>query len=307
MALTLSPRDQRLAALGLLALVLVAAYGLLVHSWFTGPWLALNERMDALGEQQQRYTALLGQRASLQRRAQQARANDEDVASLLPGNDSSAAAADLMQRVSDQVKRLEKVGPGCVVVQRMPIIAEPVAQSPYRAIKLSLGLECAIEPLTGLLHGLEYSRPVLRVDQLDIARARQGQEQTAGGRLTVHLLITGYMAAGEAAVALRTGPATSAAQGAPASRSASTAQGAPASQGAPALQDASPLARDESTPSSEAAPMPAPASLPAEAPTNDAKDPSAQGTGDPTAQGTDDPTAQRPDDPSAQDAGEDAP
>jgi len=195
---TLSPREQRVAALGLLVLLLVAAYGLLVHSWFTGPLMMLNERLDSLAEQQQRYAALLGQRDALHQRAQRPRDSEDDAASLLPGSDSSAAAADLMQRVGEQVKRLENVGPGCVVIQRMPIIGEPVVGSPYRAVKLSLGLECAIEPLTRLLHGLEYARPVLLVDQLDISRSRSGQEQVAGGRLTVHLLVTGYIAAAAA-------------------------------------------------------------------------------------------------------------
>jgi general secretion pathway protein M len=191
-----SPREQRIAALGLLALLLAAVYGLLVHSWFTGPMLEMGERLATLGEQQQRYTALLGQRDGLRQRLQQERVASSDAGSLLPGQDSSAAAAELMQRVSAQVKRLEKVGPGCVVVQRMPIIAEPLADAAYRPVKLSLDLECAIEPLTQLLHSLEYARPLLLVDQLDIARARQAEGKPAGGRLTVHLLITGYMAAG---------------------------------------------------------------------------------------------------------------
>jgi general secretion pathway protein M len=196
-----SPREQRAVALGLLALLLAAAYGLLVHSWFTAPLMVLNQRLDELAAQQQRYAVVLGQRDALHQRARQTRNTEEDAASLLPGGDSSAAAADLMQRVGEQVKRLEKVGPGCVVVQRMPIIGEPVIASPYRAVRLSLGLECGVEALTRLLHGLEYTRPVLLVEQLDIARARSGPEQVAGGRLTVHLLITGYIAAAVAAPA----------------------------------------------------------------------------------------------------------
>ncbi|CAG8871112.1 hypothetical protein PS627_04292 [Pseudomonas fluorescens] len=192
----LSARDQRVAALALLGLVIVAAYWLLVHSWFVGPLMAANQQMADLDDQQQHYSALLGQREALQRQVQDARLHSSDTQTLLPGEDSGAVAGDLMQKVAEQVKRLEAVGPGCKVTQRMPMAGERAAQDlPYQRVMLSLDLECAIEPLTRLLHALEYARPLLFVEELNISRASQAKQAQGTGRLSVHLLVAGYMAA----------------------------------------------------------------------------------------------------------------
>ncbi|HKS13361.1 MAG TPA: type II secretion system protein GspM [Pseudomonas sp.] len=192
----LSARDQRVAALVLLGLVIAAAYWLLVHSWFVGPLLAANQQLSDLMDQHQHYSALLGQRETLQRQVQEARLRSSDTQALLPGEDSGVVAGDLMQQVVEQVKRLEAVGPGCKVTQRMPMSAERVAQElPYQRVTLSLDLECAIEPLTRLLHALEYARPLLFVEELTITRAAQARQEQGTGRLSVHLLVAGYMAA----------------------------------------------------------------------------------------------------------------
>ncbi|EGH35730.1 general secretion pathway protein M, putative, partial [Pseudomonas syringae pv. japonica str. M301072] len=37
---------------------------------------------------------------------------------------------------------------------------------PYRQVKVSLTLNCAIEPLTAILHALEYQRPFLFIDEI---------------------------------------------------------------------------------------------------------------------------------------------
>ena len=192
----LSAREQRVAALALLGLVVAAAYWLLVHSWFVGPWMVANQQLAELDDQQRHYNALLDQREALQRQVQDARLHSRDTQTLLPGQDSGAVASDLMQKVAEQVKILETVGPGCKVTQRMPMAAEPAAQGlPYPRVMLSLDLECGVEPLTRLLHALEYARPLLFVEELNISRGAQAKQGQAAGRLSVHLLVAGYMAA----------------------------------------------------------------------------------------------------------------
>lgn len=208
MPFPVSARDQRVAALALLGLALAAVYWLLVHSWFVGPLQAMNEQLTELEAQQRRYTALLEQRDALQLQVRDARLRGEGSLILLPGGDSGAVAGDLMQKVADQVKKLEAVGPGCKVIQRMPMAAERASQAlPYQQVMLSLDLECAIEPLTRLLHALEYSRPLLFVEELNISRPAQIRDPQAAGRLTVHMLVTGYMAAQPSNAANDTGEA----------------------------------------------------------------------------------------------------
>jgi general secretion pathway protein M len=197
-----SPLEQRALALLLLGLFVGSVYWGLLHSWFVGPMLAINERMRELTEQSQHFSELLGRRDVLQQQLQDARTQSSDTLGLLPGEDGSAVAADLMQRVTEQVKSVEALNGGCSVVQRMPIATERSATGPYRHVMLSMDLDCAIEPLVKVLYSLEYGRPLLFVEELNISRSSretaahvQASEPT---KLTVHLLIAGYMGRSQA-------------------------------------------------------------------------------------------------------------
>jgi general secretion pathway protein M len=189
----LSPRERRGAALIVLAVLLWAAWWLLVQSWFLDPLNALDEQADTLRAQQQRYAAILQQREGLEQQLQAARRDPSSRTSLLPGEDPSAVAADLMQRSLDLVKAHASEGPGCEVTQRMPITPEHDSAEPYRQVKVSLTLECAMEPLANLLHDVEYGQPFLFVDTLSLRRATSAPASGGAGRLQVHLLLRGYL------------------------------------------------------------------------------------------------------------------
>jgi general secretion pathway protein M len=197
-----SALEQRAAALILLGLVLAAAYWLLVHNGFVGPLLDIDGRLQVLAEQEIHYRELLGRREVLQQQLQDVRAQGDDKVGLLPGEDGNAVAAVLMQRVTEHIKGLDTVGIGCSVLQRMPILTERGTPGPYRPVRLSVDLDCGIEPLVHLLYSLEYARPLLFVEELNVTRnpaaaVRQTLEQSrsaAPKRLTVHVLIAGYMA-----------------------------------------------------------------------------------------------------------------
>ena len=191
----LSARERRGAALIVLALAVWAAWWLLVQSWFLDPLMEIENQADGLREQQQRYAGALQQREALQQQLQQARRDPASRSSLLPGTDPSAVAADLMQRSLDLVKAHAVQGPGCQVTQRMPITPEQNSAEPYRQVKVSLTLECAMEPLTGLLHDLEYGQPFLFVDHVSIRRQTSAPASGGAGRLQVNLLVRGYLQA----------------------------------------------------------------------------------------------------------------
>ncbi|MGY1887816.1 type II secretion system protein GspM [Pseudomonas sp. SDT291_1_S447] len=191
----LTARERRGAALIVLALAVWAAWWLLVQSWFLDPLMAIENQADSLREQQQRYAGALQQREALQQQLQQARRDPASRSSLLPGTDPSAVAADLMQRSLDLVKAHADQGPGCQVTQRMPITPEQNSAEPYRQVKVSLTLECAMEPLTGLLHDLEYGQPFLFVDHVSIRRQTSAPASGGAGRLQVNLLLRGYLQA----------------------------------------------------------------------------------------------------------------
>ena len=189
----LTPRERRGAALIVLALLLWVGWWLLVQSWFLNPLNDLEEQADALRAQQQRYAGIVQQRASLQQQLQAARGDPASRTSLLPGEDPSAVAADLMQRSLDMVKAHANQGPGCQVTQRMPITPEHNSTEPYRQVKVSLTLECALQPLANLLHDFEYGQPFLFIDNLSLRRATSAPATGGAGRLQVHLLLRGYL------------------------------------------------------------------------------------------------------------------
>ena len=189
----LTPRERRGAALIVLALLLWAAWWLLVQSWFLDPLSDLEEQAETLRAQQQHYAGVVQQRDRLQQQLLTARRDPSSRSSLLPGEDPSAVAADLMQYSLDRVKAHANQGPGCQVTQRMPITPEQDSGEPYRQVKVSLTLDCAMEPLANLLHDFEYGQPFLFVDNLSLRRSTSAPASGGAGRLQVHLLLRGYM------------------------------------------------------------------------------------------------------------------
>ncbi|RRV10682.1 general secretion pathway protein GspM [Pseudomonas sp. v388] len=195
----LTRRERRIAALAVLALLLWIIWSLLIDSWFTGPLGELNAEAAGLREQQQRYAGQLAQLPALQAQLQQARQDPARRSSLFDGDDPSAVAADLMQHAVDTVKAHSSTSAGCEVTQRMPMVPEPVPGEAWRPVKVSLTLECAIEPLLRVLRDFEYSQPYLFVDNFTVRRAASAPALGGAGRLQVSLLLRGYLQAGAVA------------------------------------------------------------------------------------------------------------
>lgn len=194
MARPLTNRERRVAALLAVAVVAWLTWTLLIDSWFSGPLSAMSAQAEQLREQQQRYARQLSQGPALQAQLERARQQPSTQGSLLVGNDPSVAAAELMQLVMDQAKAAATPGPGCEVTQRMPMVAPADSAEPYQAVKVSLTLECAIEPLMKLFQALEYRQPYLFIDALSLHRQAGAAAQGGPGKLQVHLLVRGYLA-----------------------------------------------------------------------------------------------------------------
>lgn len=197
----LNARERRGAAVIVLALLLWAAWWLLVQSWFTGPLSDIDDQLQDLREQQQRYAGQLAQKTLLQQQLEQARRDPASRSSLLPGDDLSAVAAQLMQHSVELIKAHADEGPGCELTQRMPITPEQDSAEPWRQVKVSLTLDCAAQPLAQLLHDLEYGQPSLFVDALSVQRGTNAPASGGPGRLRVHLLVRGYLQPASAQVA----------------------------------------------------------------------------------------------------------
>lgn len=191
-ALKLTPRDSRIAAIGLLLLVLLLAYFLLLHWWFVAPLRDIDAQMDDLRDTQSRYAAAIAEKPLLEKRIAALGAGQAASNAFLPDDDPNTAAADLMQRVVDTVGA-HTAGGSCTVTQKMPVTnPQSAPDEPYRKAAVSINLSCDVQPLVSVLQSLEQGTPYLFVDNLNIYRnpvAAQGN----GLPLEVQFTLSGYV------------------------------------------------------------------------------------------------------------------
>ncbi len=192
-SLKLTPRDSRIAAIGLLLLALLLAYFLLLHWWFVAPLRDIGAQMDELRDTQSRYAAAIAEKPQLQRRIAALGAGRAASDAFLPEHDPNTATADLMQRVVDAVNAHTEGGT-CTVMQKMPV-PEPstTAGEPYRKAAVSINLSCDIQPLVGVLQSLEQGTPYLFVDSLNIYRNPVAARQQNRPSLEVQFALSGYL------------------------------------------------------------------------------------------------------------------
>jgi len=190
--LKLTPRDSRIAAIGLLLLAILLAYFLLLHWWFVAPLHDIDAQMADLRDTQSRYAAAIAEKPLLEKRIAALGAGQAASSAFLPDDDPNTAAADLMQRVVDAVGA-HTVGGSCSVTQKMPVTNPQTApDEPYRKAAVSINLSCDIQPLVGVLQSLEQGTPYLFIDSLNIYR-NPVAAQNNGLPLEVQFTVSGYV------------------------------------------------------------------------------------------------------------------
>jgi general secretion pathway protein M len=190
----MKPAESRIAAIGLLLLVLVLAYFVLLHWWFVAPLRDIDSQMDDLRDTQSRYAAAIAEKPLLQKRLEQLGHSQTDNSTFLPESDPNAAAAGLMQRVVDDAAAHAQEG-SCEVSQKMPV-PNPVTtpSDPYRKVVVSISLHCDMQPLIGLLYTLEKSKPYLFVQDFSVYRNPLLNMQRSGAApLEVQFTLAGYV------------------------------------------------------------------------------------------------------------------
>lgn len=189
MHLRLSPVNQRVAALTLVLLSLASGYFLTLHAWFSQPLLDIADEMQTLRQNQQHYAMLLTQRPALEAALAKIKRSSLGNENLLADSDMGAATAQLMQLIATNQQAFATVGAGCTLTNRIPVPANQ--QGPYRQVSVRVNLECAVEPLAGLLYRLENSKVSLFIESLKIEKNRTSG--AANSRLTSQLLISAYL------------------------------------------------------------------------------------------------------------------
>jgi general secretion pathway protein M len=190
----MKPLESRVAAIGLLVLVLVLAYFLLLHWWFVAPLRDIDSQMDDLRDTQSRFAAAIAEKPQLQKRLADLGHESADSSTFLPETDPNAAAASLMQRVVDDAAAHAQEG-SCEVSQKMPVPNPPASPGdPYRKVVVSISLHCDMQPLIGLLYTLEKGKPYLFVQDFSVYRnPLLTMQKTGTAPLEVQFTLGGYV------------------------------------------------------------------------------------------------------------------
>ena len=192
-----SPERDRWLALGTLAGLLLLAYFVLVHPWWTVPMLEVGERIDNLQQRDLRARTELAQAPEIRKRLQAVQAQAARVPGFMPQRTPELATAALVQRLETAVAEASPGNRSCAIVNRSPM-TEPRQQRFPRVI-VQVTLRCGNPELAAVLYSLENGSPRLFVDNLNLLAQRYfssniglGGEQTSGG-LNVSFDLYGYL------------------------------------------------------------------------------------------------------------------
>jgi general secretion pathway protein M len=192
---TVADRDRWLA-LGLLLGVLVVAYFVLVHPWWTAPMLEQNDRIHDLRERELRARMQLKQGPQVARALAEAQAEQAHVPGFLPESTTELATAGLVQRLQTVVLQASPGNRSCAITNRSPI--EDAHPGRFPRVTVQVRLRCGAGEMAAVLHELEGGTPRLFVDNLTVlaqryffAPGRGGGNQSGG--LDVSFDLYGYL------------------------------------------------------------------------------------------------------------------
>jgi general secretion pathway protein M len=188
-------RDRWLA-LGLLVGVLLVAYLLLVHPWWTVPMLETQDRIADLQQRELRQRMQLRQAPAIARRLQEVRAAEARRPGFLAESTTELATASLVQRLESVVAQASPGNRSCAITNRSPLAEEGPSKERFRKVTVQVRLRCGTPELAAVLHALEAGTPRLFVDNLNVLAQRYffapGQGSQAGG-LDVSFDLYGYL------------------------------------------------------------------------------------------------------------------
>jgi general secretion pathway protein M len=194
----MKPAESRIAAILLLIVVLAIGYFVLIHWWFVAPQASIAAEMDDLRDTQRRYASAIAERPQLEKRLATIEQGQTRSDAFLPGDDTNAAAAGLMQRIVD-VAAAHKEDGACDVVQKMPVPSQEKAGDPYRKVTVNISLRCQVQPMTAVLHDIENETPYLFIEDFSIYRNPVAARAGGAAPMEVQFTVSGYIHAAIAA------------------------------------------------------------------------------------------------------------
>lgn len=187
-------RDRWLAA-GVLAAMLALAYLLLLHPWWTVPMRDVAQRIESLRERDLRLRMQRQQAPEIQRRLDEALAQEARMPGFVGEPTAELATAGLVQRLETVVAQASPGNRSCAITNRSP--SQTIGQRRFAQVTVQVRLRCGNPELAAVLHALESGTPRLFVDNLNILAQRyfflpgQGGQQQGG--LDVSFDLHGYL------------------------------------------------------------------------------------------------------------------
>jgi len=173
-------------ALGLLALVLVAAYAILVVP-YTAYVASARDRVSALGDQLLRYRSLVSMEDTVREALGKIESDESAASDFLDATTPALASADLQQYIKTAV---QEAGGNLVSTQALP--SDEDAELVGATVKV--GIRGNSNTLYTLLYTLEERQPIVRIDNLQLrGLTRSGMVTNDGDRLDIRFELTGYL------------------------------------------------------------------------------------------------------------------
>lgn len=195
-----NPDRDRWLALGILAGLLLLAYLVLVHPWWTVPMLEVEGRMNDLQQRDLRARMELRQAPEVDKRLQAVRAEAERVPGFMPQRSPELATSALVQRLETAVLEASPGNRSCAITNRSPVDARQ--RERYTRVVVQVRLRCGTAELATVLHTLESGAPRLFIGNLNILAQRMyfnpGSGSSTNNGLDVTFDLYGYLAPGVA-------------------------------------------------------------------------------------------------------------
>lgn len=187
-----SPDRDRWLALGILAALLLVAYFVLVHPWWTVPMLDVNNRIGDLQQRDLRARMELRQAPQVRERLQALRAQAARVPGFMTERSPELATSALVQRLETAVLEASPGNRSCAIINRSPLTEANQQRFPRVAVQVRL--RCGNPELAAVLYSLENGSPRLFIDNLNVLTLGSfGADAQSSGGLDVSFDLYGYL------------------------------------------------------------------------------------------------------------------
>jgi len=187
------PGTERLRALGAAFAIVLLAYLVLLHWWFTAPMLRLGGEIEEMRDQELALRTEAAQRPLLESRLAQVRDFESGNPGFLPEDNKELASAGLVQRLQQVVASASPNPNACQISAQTP--TDMPSKEPFPRVMVQVRLRCGMTELGAVLHALESGSPQLFIDNLDLLSRRSylAAGNDSGGALDVSFDLYGYL------------------------------------------------------------------------------------------------------------------